>query len=62
MATKAPKYLCPAMNTEMYNNPITQRNLEGLRSLGYHIMEPARKDGLLVGLPVLGVYQSLKPL
>ena len=41
MATKAPKYLCPAMNTEMYNNPITQRNLEGLRSLGYHIMEPA---------------------
>lgn len=41
MATIAPKYLCPAMNTEMYNNPITQRNLEGLRSLGYHIMDPA---------------------
>lgn len=41
MATTAPKYLCPAMNTEMYNNPITQRNLEGLRSFGYHIMEPA---------------------
>ena len=41
MATTAPKYLCPAMNTEMYNNPITQRNLEGLHSLGYHIMDPA---------------------
>ena len=41
MATTAPKYLCPAMNTEMYNNPITQRNLEGLRSLDYHIMDPA---------------------
>ena len=41
MATTAPKYLCPAMNTEMYNNPITQRNLEGLRSLGYYIMDPA---------------------
>ena len=41
MATTAPKYLCPAMNTEMYNNPITQRNLEGLRSLGYHIMDLA---------------------
>ena len=41
MATTAPKYLCPAMNTEMYNTPITQRNLEGLRSLGYHIMDPA---------------------
>ena len=41
MATTAPKYLCPAMNTEMYNNSITQRNLEGLHSLGYHIMDPA---------------------
>ena len=41
MATTAPKYLCPAMNTEIYNNLITQRNLEGLRSLGYHIMDPA---------------------
>lgn len=41
MATTAPKYLCPAMNTEMYNNPITQRNIEGLRKLGYHIMVPS---------------------
>lgn len=40
MATPAPKFLCPAMNTEMYNNPIVQRNLADLRSLGYHIMEP----------------------
>lgn len=40
MATAAPKFLCPAMNTEMYNNPIVQRNLADLRSLGYHIMEP----------------------
>lgn len=41
MATPAPKFLCPAMNTEMYNNPITQRNLEQLKELGYRIMEPA---------------------
>ena len=34
LATTAPKYICPAMNTEMYNNPITQRNLEGLTFLG----------------------------
>lgn len=40
MATPAPKFLCPAMNTEMYNNPIVQRNLADLRSLGYHIMDP----------------------
>ena len=41
MATTAPKYLCPAMNTKKYNNPITQRNLEGLRNLGYQITDPA---------------------
>ena len=40
MATSAPKFLCPAMNTEMFNNPIVQRNLEDLASFGYHIMEP----------------------
>ena len=53
MATTAPKYLCPAMNTEMYNNPITQRNLEGLRSLGYHIMEPA-EGWLACGITGIG--------
>ena len=40
MATPAPKFLCPAMNTEMFNNPIEQRNLKDLSSLGYHIMQP----------------------
>ena len=40
MATPAPKFLCPAMNTEMFNNPIVQRNLKDLSSLGYHIMQP----------------------
>ena len=53
MATTAPKYLCPAMNTEMYNNPITQRNLEGLRSLGYHIMDPA-EGWLACGITGIG--------
>ena len=58
MATKAPKYLCPAMNTEMYNNPITQRNLEGLRSLGLPYYGTCGRMAWLVGLPVLVVYQS----
>ena len=53
IATTAPKYLCPAMNTEMYNNPITQRNLEGLRSLGYHIMDPA-EGWLACGITGIG--------
>ncbi len=41
MATKAPVLVVPAMNTNMYENPVYQRNEETLRQLGYHIMEPA---------------------
>jgi phosphopantothenoylcysteine decarboxylase/phosphopantothenate--cysteine ligase len=41
MATKAPIILAPAMNTNMYLNPITQQNLNKLAGLGYHIVEPA---------------------
>ncbi|HHX09907.1 MAG TPA: bifunctional phosphopantothenoylcysteine decarboxylase/phosphopantothenate--cysteine ligase CoaBC [Firmicutes bacterium] len=40
MACAAPKLICPAMNHNMYINPIVQKNLEGLRQLGYHILEP----------------------
>lgn len=41
MATQAPVFLCPAMNTNMYLNPITQRNMNTLRQLGCHILEAA---------------------
>lgn len=41
MATTAPVVLAPAMNTNMFLNPITQQNLAKLKSLGYHIIEPA---------------------
>lgn len=40
MATKAPVLLAPAMNVGMYENPITQRNIQSLKSLGYHFIEP----------------------
>ena len=40
MATKAPVIIVPAMNTNMYENPIVQRNIETLRAAGYIIMEP----------------------
>ncbi|TWH49074.1 bifunctional phosphopantothenoylcysteine decarboxylase/phosphopantothenate--cysteine ligase CoaBC [Sporomusa sp. KB1] len=45
MATKAPVVLAPAMNTNMYLNPVTQQNLTKLAGLSYHIIEPA--TGLL---------------
>ena len=41
MATKAPVLLAPAMNSNMYTNPITQRNLDTLRQFNYKIIEPA---------------------
>lgn len=40
MATQAPVLLCPAMNTNMYENPIVAGNLGKLRALGYSVMEP----------------------
>lgn len=35
-----PKLLAPAMNTNMYLNPISQKNLANLQELGYQIIEP----------------------
>lgn len=41
MATKAPVLVAPAMNSNMYQNPITQRNLQTLCNYNYQIIEPA---------------------
>lgn len=40
MACPCPKIISPAMNTNMYENPIVQENLEKLRRYGYTIIEP----------------------
>lgn len=40
-ATKAPVVVCPAMNVNMWKNPITQENVRRLQDHGYHIMPPA---------------------
>lgn len=40
MATKAPVWIAPAMNTGMYTNPIVQDNLKKLKSYGYHFIDP----------------------
>jgi phosphopantothenoylcysteine decarboxylase/phosphopantothenate--cysteine ligase len=44
-AFKGVKIIAPAMNTNMYDNPILQDNLKKLKSYGYEIIEPA--SGLL---------------
>ena len=41
LACKCPKLVSPAMNTRMYENPITQDNLTILRNYGFTVIEPA---------------------
>ena len=36
-----PKLIAPAMNTRMYQNPVTQDNLAALRRYGWQVVEPA---------------------
>ena len=40
-ATKAKVLIAPAMNTNMYENPIIQRNISTLKEYGYNFVEPA---------------------
>lgn len=41
MACKCHVMISPAMNTNMYTNPIVQDNIKSLRKYGYEIIEPA---------------------
>ena len=41
LACRCPKLVAPAMNTNMYENPVTQDNLESLRHYGWDVIEPA---------------------
>ena len=40
LSAKAPVFIAPAMDLDMYAHPSTQQNLEKLRSYGNHIIEP----------------------
>ena len=41
LACRCPKLIAPAMNTNMYENPVTQDNLDILRRYGWEVIEPA---------------------
>lgn len=41
LSMKAPVFVAPAMDLDMFAHPSTQRNLDILRSYGNHIIEPA---------------------
>lgn len=40
MAMKAPVVICPAMNENMWLNPIVQENVRKLKTHGYHFVDP----------------------
>ena len=41
LACRCPKLIAPAMNTNMYENPVTQDNLDTLRHYGWEVIAPA---------------------
>ena len=41
LSAKAPVFIAPAMDLDMYAQPSTQHNLTLLREYGNHIIEPA---------------------
>lgn len=40
LATKADVIVCPSMNVNMWNKEITKKNVNQLRKMGFHIIEP----------------------
>ncbi len=40
LSMKAPVFIAPAMDLDMYSHPTTQQNMERLQSFGNHIIEP----------------------
>ena len=41
LSMKAPVFIAPAMDLDMYQHPTTQQNMERLKGFGNHIIEPA---------------------
>lgn len=44
LSMKAPVFIAPAMDLDMYAHPATQHNLDIIRSFGNHIIEPAEGE------------------
>ncbi len=40
LSAKMPVFVAPAMDLDMYQHPVTQHNLQALRAVGVHIIEP----------------------
>lgn len=60
-ATKSPVLICPAMNENMYNNKITQGNIQKLKSLGYKFIGP-RQGRLACGKTGVGCLAEVETI
>ncbi len=59
LAVTSPIIICPAMNVNMWNNPIVQENLEKLRKRNFYIVEP-EKGMLACGYEGMGRLAEIK--
>jgi len=60
-ATEAQVAICPAMNSNMYLNKITQANITKLENLGYHFVLP-RKGNLACGKAGIGCLAEVEAI
>ncbi len=44
LATKSKKLICPAMNEGMYENSITQKNIQSLKDNGFYVLNPDKGE------------------
>jgi phosphopantothenoylcysteine synthetase/decarboxylase len=61
MSTKAPVWICPAMDENMYKNKIVQQNIKKLKSLGYRFIGP-EKGKLASGKTGLGRMSEIETI
>lgn len=62
LSMKAPVFVAPAMDLDMFAHPSTRKNLDTLRSYGNHIIEPAEGElaSHLVGKSIFKVSKAEK--
>jgi phosphopantothenoylcysteine decarboxylase/phosphopantothenate--cysteine ligase len=61
LATKAPVIISPAMNVNMYENPVTQENIAKLKARGFTFVGPA-KGRLATGIFGLGRFVDIQEI
>jgi phosphopantothenoylcysteine decarboxylase len=56
-----PLVFCPAMNTKMFNHPLTRKQIAELRDFGYFEVKPVSKTLMCgdVGLGAMAEYQTI---